>query len=69
MRLYVNNENVDFSLIESEPVQEFVINSNQSGDLHNAVKVSKFSSVHKLIVHLVNPNEEIIEVSYIQIKG
>ena len=31
MRLYVNNENVDFSLVESEPVQEFVINSNQSG--------------------------------------
>ena len=69
LRLYVNNENVDFSLVENEPVQEFIINQNLTGDLHNAVKVSKFSSVHKLIIHLVNPNEEIIEVSYIQIKG
>ena len=56
LRLYVNNENVDFSLVESNPVQEFMINANLSGDIHNAVKISKFSSVHKIIAHLVNPN-------------
>ena len=33
------------------------------------MKASKFSSVHKLIIHLSNPEEEIIEVGYIQIKG
>lgn len=33
------------------------------------MKASKFSSVHKLIIHLVNPGQEILEVAYIQIKG
>ena len=28
MRLYINNENVDFSLSEQAPVQEFVMGDN-----------------------------------------
>ena len=50
-------------------MQEFDIPANLEGDVHNAVKASKFSSVHKLIMHLSNPDEEVIEVAYIQIKG
>ena len=33
------------------------------------MKINKFKSVHKLIIHLKNENEENIEVSYVQIKG
>ncbi len=33
------------------------------------MKVTKFKSVHKLIIHLKNPNEENIEVAYVQVKG
>lgn len=60
LKLYVNNENVDFSIAEQVPVQEFVIPPNLSGEVHNAVKLTKFSSVHKLIMHLSNPEEEVI---------
>lgn len=60
---------MDFSLTQHEPVQEFVIPPNLEGEISNAVKITKFSSVHKLIIHLINENEDKIEVSYIQIKG
>lgn len=40
-----------------------------SGDVSNAVKVTKFGGVHKLIIHLKNEGLERIEVSYIQIRG
>lgn len=65
----MNTENVDFSLTQVEPVQEFVIPSNQNGEISNAVKLTKFSAVHKLIIHLKNEDLERIEVSYIQIRG
>lgn len=52
LRLFVNNENVDFSLIESQPIQEFYLAPNLEGLQHNAVNPHKFSRVHKLILHL-----------------
>ena len=69
MRLYVNEENVNFSLVEQNPIQEFPLFPNLEGEVHNAVKVNKFSQVYKLLIHLVNPNVEKVDVAYIQIKG
>ena len=68
LRLYINNENVDFSLAEGPCIQEFPLIPNLEGLLHNAVNPHKFSRVHKLIIHLKGNVEE-IGVSYIQIKG
>ena len=68
LRLFVNNENVDFSLTESQHVQEFQLAPNLEGLQHNAVNPQKFSRVHKLILHLKGATEE-MGVSYIQIKG
>lgn len=69
MRLYINNENVDFGLIEGAAVQEFILFPNLDGELQNAVKPSKFTRVHKLIIHLKSEDIEEINVAYIQIKG
>jgi hypothetical protein len=68
LRLFVNNENVDFSLAEQGAVQEFHIGANLEGEAHNAVNPQKFSHVHKLIIHLKGASEE-TGVSYIQLKG
>jgi hypothetical protein len=69
MSLYVNEKNVNFSITNNPPVQEFPLIPNLDGKIHNAVKQSKFSSVTELIIFLQNPNEKEIEVSYIQLKG
>lgn len=69
MSLYINEKNVNFSLTDSPAMQEFPLPPNLDGKIHNAVKQSKFSAVTELIIFLKNPNEEQIEVSYIQLKG
>ena len=69
MKLYVNSENVDFSLCEQPPLQEFDIGPNLNGEVHSAVRASKFASVHKLVIHLSHPDEQLIEVAYVQVKG
>jgi len=68
IKLYVNNENVDFSITETNPVQQFILSANLEGNEHNAVNPQKFARVQKLICYLKGPVEE-ISVSYIQIKG
>lgn len=69
MRLFTNVESVGFSITEQVPVQEFTIPPNLDGQVSNSVRMTKFSNVHKLIIHLKNESEERIEVSYIRIQG
>lgn len=69
MSLYINEKNVNFSLTDSPAVQEFPLVPNLDGRIHNAVKQSKFSAVTELTIFLRNPNEDRIEVSYVQLKG
>ena len=68
LRLFINSENVDFSLTEGPAVQEFHVDPNLEGLQHNAVNPHKFARVHKLVVHLKGGTEE-MGTSYIQIKG
>lgn len=49
---------MDFSLTEQAPLQEFLVSANLEGAEHNAVNPNKFGRVHKLLIHLRNPNIE-----------
>jgi hypothetical protein len=59
---------VDFSLVETQAVQEFYLSPNLEGLQHNAVNPQKFSRVHKLVMHLKGAGEE-VSAAYVQIKG
>lgn len=69
MALYVNQKNVSFSITEEAPIQEFALVPNLGGQLHNAVKQSKFNEVSELIIFFKSTADEQIEISYIQLKG
>jgi len=68
-KIYKNEENVDFSIAESEPIQELMLGPNLGGEGECALKIMKFQNVHKLIIYLTNENQDQIGVTYIGVKG
>jgi len=68
-KLYVNHEVVDFSIAEQEPIQELKLTANLGADIENALKITKFQSVYKLILHLSAEEKDKIGVTYIGLKG
>lgn len=70
MKIYINEENVDFSLLEdSSATQEFDLVHNVEANVEYSVKPQKFTNVHQLILHLSAGDFENIEVAYIGLKG
>lgn len=69
MHLYINENNVNFSLTDSPGIQEFPVVPNLDGRINNAVKQSKFNAVGTLIIFFKNPRESQIEIAYVQVKG
>ena len=51
--LYINEENIDFSIVDEEPLQSFEVNDYTPDHQHQlTTKYTKFVRVQKLVVHL-----------------
>ncbi|KAL4474146.1 hypothetical protein ABPG72_002871 [Tetrahymena utriculariae] len=71
LKVYTNQENVDFSISENKGLEEFMLIPNLDGTVYQSVRQSKFQNITKLILYVAsqNTNKETIAISYIGLKG
>ncbi|EGR34805.1 trp26 thioredoxin family protein, putative [Ichthyophthirius multifiliis] len=69
LKVYINQENVDFSILETKPEEEFQIDENLDGNSYQSVRQTKFQNVSKLILHISAENKQKISINYIGLKG
>ncbi|EPQ13312.1 PITH domain-containing protein 1 [Myotis brandtii] len=70
MRLYKNIPQMSFDDTDREPDQTFSLNRDLTGELEYATKISRFSSVYHLSIHISkNFGADTTKVLYIGLRG
>ncbi|XP_038614077.1 PITH domain-containing protein 1 [Tachyglossus aculeatus] len=70
MRLFKNIPQMSFDDTEREPDQTFSLNRDPTGELEYATKISRFSSVYHLSIHIAkNFGAETTKILYIGLRG
>ena len=70
VRLYINEENFDYGLVDDDPVQEVVFNNWTSDNQSEAYPtITKFVRVQKLCLHFKNEDADQIGLVYLGLKG
>jgi len=71
MRLFTNEEHLDFASVEGKaPVQEFDLVENFAGEIEYQTQVFKFQGVHHLCIHIPQAlGAEETRISFVGLKG
>lgn len=70
MRLYKNIPQMSFDDTEREPDQTFSLNRDVTGELEYATKISRFSNVYHLSIHISkNFGADTTKIFYIGLRG
>lgn len=67
--LFINENNIDFDIVDEEPVQSIPLSVwTEDNQIQVTTRIAKFVAVQRLIIHFKNENER-LNLRYICVRG